>query len=593
MRKSFILLGMMVTGLALSQTTGSVGVNTDTPQATLDIKPSLANAVATAVSNEGILIPRVTRERLEAVASGNLVESTLVYVTDYSLGITPTTTKGVLSKGFYYYSPVTNQWIRISDIHNQDLRMVGSNNHITMDAGNSGDGTNAGTGTDNVAVGRDALFSISSGMSNIGIGRNTLAKTTGGNYNTAIGYESLHNNTMGSHNIAFGLGALYANTTGVRNTAFGYHSLYGNTQGNDNISMGTEALKVNTIGNANVALGNTSLRNNTTGSNNLGIGSYSLRTNSTGSSNTAIGHNAMYRNTTGSYNIAQGYQSLYNNTTGNDNTSIGYNSGDWIKGNSNIHIGSSLFRDSNATELDNVVVIGNGINATDLNATTSQDNTIILGHKNGHNNTPNIGVGTYKPDSKVHIVANGPNAIKIVDTNQGAGKVLTSDANGVGTWKDIELFKGAHSIGTFNWASGTALTNNAWNKVATVWVKPGTNMVFVKLHILSSRNPAQAPLDPNRVHTRVYVGIKDIGSNNTNVAETPIYTMFHPYLASDYELNGSFIYNNTTNNYQLLYLNLQSDVIGVQRSAFEYNTSSAKVLGATWYENWFYSIPVN
>ena len=33
-------------------------------------------------------------------------------------------------------------------------------------------------------------------------------------------------------------------------------------------------------------------------------------------------------------------------------------------------------------------------------------------------------------------MANGPNAIKIVDTNQGAGKVLTSDANGVGTWKE-------------------------------------------------------------------------------------------------------------------------------------------------------------
>ena len=44
-------------------------------------------------------------------------------------------------------------------------------------------------------------------------------------------------------------------------------------------------------------------------------------------------------------------------------------------------------------------------------------------------------MGTYKPDAKLHIEANGPTAIKIVDTNQAAGKVLTSDANGVGTWK--------------------------------------------------------------------------------------------------------------------------------------------------------------
>jgi len=42
----------------------------------------------------------------------------------------------------------------------------------------------------------------------------------------------------------------------------------------------------------------------------------------------------------------------------------------------------------------------------------------------------NIGIGTVAPDEALHVNGN----IKIVDGNQGTGKVLTSDANGVGSW---------------------------------------------------------------------------------------------------------------------------------------------------------------
>jgi hypothetical protein len=43
----------------------------------------------------------------------------------------------------------------------------------------------------------------------------------------------------------------------------------------------------------------------------------------------------------------------------------------------------------------------------------------------------NVGVGTAAPDAKLHVVG----AVKIVDGTQGAGKVLTSDANGVASWQ--------------------------------------------------------------------------------------------------------------------------------------------------------------
>jgi len=721
MKKHIILLGLLAgTSLAFAQA-GKVGVNTSNPEATLDIKPSTANAAISATTNEGILIPRVSKARLNSIATANLKESTLVYVDNIS-GTTNPVTSNVTSKGFYYYSSTENKWVKIAEgaIQEQDLRLVGANNHITQDAGKGGNGTDGGAGS-NIAIGRRSMFSITTGVDNVAIGGNSLYSNEGGSLNLALGNSSLYSNTSGERNIGFGSYALYANkvgvdniaiganalrngnhasssriaigtnalmaggagiaignyaltaSTGTYNTAIGNGALKENTTGSNNIAMGSDALRVNTTGTYNLAIGNNALTsnstgndnfamgnnalsqnttgvynlalgngalssnttggsnfglgvnalranttgrnnvgigveamfknttgadnvamgpgallNNTVGTNNIGLGTNSLRTNTTGKDNVALGSTALFANTTGvnniaigtnglrnnttgnnnigfgtntlrlnttgerniaigdgtlsgntigsynvglgistlnsntvgvaniglgvntlskningssnigignsalfenvsgnyniaigyhplakattaghnialgygaleenvsgSYNIAagtyalaknttgqhnnaQGLNALVNNVTGNNNTAIGNGAGEWVKGHNNVHLGSSTFPVSNTAELDNVVVIGNGINASELTASSGQDNTIILGYKKGHNRSPNIGVGTYKPDAKLHIEANGPTAIKIVDTNQGAGKVLTSDANGVGTWK--------------------------------------------------------------------------------------------------------------------------------------------------------------
>ena len=49
---------LATTSLAFAQS-GKVGINTNSPEATLDIKPSTANAAVSANTNEGVLIPRV------------------------------------------------------------------------------------------------------------------------------------------------------------------------------------------------------------------------------------------------------------------------------------------------------------------------------------------------------------------------------------------------------------------------------------------------------------------------------------------------------------------------------------------------------
>ena len=49
--------------------------------------------------------------------------------------------------------------------------------------------------------------------------------------------------------------------------------------------------------------------------------------------------------------------------------------------------------------------------------------------------TGNVGIGTTNPTSKLHV--NG--SVKITDGTQGAGKVLTSDASGKGSWQTLVM----------------------------------------------------------------------------------------------------------------------------------------------------------
>ena len=49
-----------------------------------------------------------------------------------------------------------------------------------------------------------------------------------------------------------------------------------------------------------------------------------------------------------------------------------------------------------------------------------------------------IGVGIDSPTNEVHIVGH----IRIVDGEEGAGKVLTSDVSGIGTWRSPTALAG-------------------------------------------------------------------------------------------------------------------------------------------------------
>ena len=502
------------------------------------------------------------------------------------------------------------------------------------------------TGDFNVAQGYQALYSNTTGGGNVAQGNSVLRNNTTGENNVAQGLSALYNNTTGSHNIAQGFQALFNNTTGANNIAQGNLALFNNTTGKNNIAFGENALKGQIFstpitGDGNIALGKNTLQKITSGSENIALGTDALYSNDTGFNNIAQGQNALYSNNTGEHNIAQGRDALFNNTaganniaqgnqalayntTGNNNiaqgsqalfsnnlgnnnialgrgtlstnvagsynTAMGVSSGKWIKGNANIHIG--LDTDEvipNASgELNNVIAIGHFDSQSTtypLNTTTANDNVILLG--NSSPAAPKVGIGTYKPGAKLE-VNNGTaaGAVKIVDGTQGAGKVLTSDADGLATWKSITLFTGTERIGAYHWGVGTALGNTNWNKIASITVPPGASMVYVKIHLLAGGLTSGA--------ARAYVGKKDIGWNNSNTNDTPIggSALFVTYHGIDPELQTSFIYNNTTNSNETLYLNLQSNQPTAARSGFEYPTGGV-YLGTNWIENQFSAIPMN
>jgi hypothetical protein len=93
--------------IGIQSPTGNVGMNTFTPQSTLDIKARYANGTNTLV--DGLLVPRVARQRAQNMAS--VPVSTMVYITEAITGTQTGSTQYVDAPGFYY-SDGTN-WLKV------------------------------------------------------------------------------------------------------------------------------------------------------------------------------------------------------------------------------------------------------------------------------------------------------------------------------------------------------------------------------------------------------------------------------------------------------------------------------------------------
>ena len=257
------------------------------------------------------------------------------------------------------------------------------------------------TGSNNVAIGNGALDAATTGGRNVAIGQDAMGlgvATAASGDNIAIGYQAGYDLTSGVHNLLCGNIAGNNLTSGRNNVSLGFATMRFSTTGGYNIAIGDAAMSsgVTTAANGyNVAIGANSGEALTSGTNNTVLGQRSGNALTTGSNNVAIGNGALDAATTGSRNIAIGQDAMglgaANNVNGY-NVAIGYQAGyDIVNGQGNVFIGelagSDVSDGSNSTFVGRnagMLVTSGGnntaIGAYSLDALTTGSNNTSIGY---------------------------------------------------------------------------------------------------------------------------------------------------------------------------------------------------------------------
>lgn len=265
------------------------------------------------------------------------------------------------------------------------------------------DGAAATQTNENVAVGTNALFNLTTANRVVAIGHESQFANQTVSGNVSVGWRTMRALTTGAGNVAVGDSALTAITTGSNNTAVGAGSMSFLTSGVSNTAIGMNALQALTTGSSNVAIGSLALASVTTGSNNLAIGTNALRfPNAASGGNTAIGIQSMQGQAAGvatNNSVGIGYQTLMNitGTAAASNVAIGAlalrgnTATPWFTGGSNVAVGASAL--ANATTASSNVAIGSG--ALSISTSGVQNVAVGSGAVGGANTTGanNVGIG--------------------------------------------------------------------------------------------------------------------------------------------------------------------------------------------------------
>ncbi|PIF47638.1 hypothetical protein CLU96_4705 [Chryseobacterium sp. 52] len=178
MEKNLFLLTLLVfNALAF----GQIGVNTTNPAATLDI--TAKNAAGTSTNPEGLLVPRVDREKAQSMTG--VATSTLIYVNAVSTGTQTGTTANIDAVGFYYFDGSLWQKLKSSGSGDNIYTTngtLGGNRMVTQGANTLGFTSNAVNG---FSVDGTTL-SVDAANDRVGVGTNAPtaslevnSKTTG------------------------------------------------------------------------------------------------------------------------------------------------------------------------------------------------------------------------------------------------------------------------------------------------------------------------------------------------------------------------------------------------------------------------------
>ncbi len=143
----------------------------------------------------------------------------------------------------------------------------------TIAIGRQAIGSGVLTGDKNIGIGRLAGYDLTSGIANFFGGYNVGGNATTGNYNIAFGYSAIGVGVLtGTDNIAIGRQAGNDISSGNYNVAVGYRAGYEVTTGADNTLLGVQAGDVLTTGSNNTIIGHDAAASAADVSNEITIG---------------------------------------------------------------------------------------------------------------------------------------------------------------------------------------------------------------------------------------------------------------------------------------------------------------------------------
>lgn len=293
-------------------------------------------------------------------------------------------------------------------------------------------GTAYGT-TKNLVV--DGNIYQSNMGNSVSIGENALANGAAGTFaeNVAIGPNALNSLTTATNNIGIGANTLQ-NTDSNNNIAIGKNSQLGQTTGLGNISLGFNSLSGNNVGGTNIAIGHTAVQNVGTGAQGitgnviLGAGAVNATTITGGLFNNVIlGVNALEQ-----ANAANIYNAVF----------IGDSAGRFIEANatSDIGIGASAFYGTNNgfnSAGDNIAI---GANANGSNIYTGVRRSIKIGSDAGNAGSYAVNISAVNTNSYNPNYVLGEHAALIGGANNS---ILGAQAAFMGGGRDNTIASGA------------------------------------------------------------------------------------------------------------------------------------------------------
>jgi len=239
--KKYLLLSATLL-MAVTATQAQVGIGTDDPKATLDVKAE--NPTGTSTTTDGILIPHVDRQRAQNMAS--VETSTLIYVNDISTGTATGQAEFIDAPGFYSFDG--NKWQKFGagDLNiYKDNGTLTANRTVTMSDKTLSFNSSATTGTSHFNV-DGSTFNVDAVNNKIGIGTNNPSTKLEVNNGSTAGAIKIVDGTQQDGRVltsdASGVGTWQALSLGNKTATW-------HLKGTNTFSIGETATQVTGTGN--------------------------------------------------------------------------------------------------------------------------------------------------------------------------------------------------------------------------------------------------------------------------------------------------------------------------------------------------------